>query len=204
MDNNKKFWENVAGFYGVFIKRSASSYHVIISKIVQSLHKDMKVLELACGSGQLTFPLAEHVKEWHATDFSPAMLEEAKKRSTLNNISFSVQDATNLPYVDACFDGVLIANALHIMPQPDKALKEIFRVLKPGGLLFAPTFIWKKGVGFDVGAWILQGIGFKVFHKWSQEEFVQFVERKGFLVTEHSVVGSKITPICYLAAKKAA
>lgn len=203
MENNINFWEKVAALYGIFMKRNLSSYDIISSKIRQCLNKDMKVLELACGSGQLTFCLAKQVKEWYATDFSPSMLGEAKKQSTQKNIIFSVQDATRLPYEEHSFDAVLIANALHIMPQPDLALEEIFRVLKPGGLLFAPTFIWKRGVVFGVGAWLLQMFGFKVFHRWSQEEFAQFVEKKGFLVTEYSLVGSNITPICYLAAKKA-
>lgn len=42
----------------------------------------------------------------------------------------------------ATFDVVVIANALHIMPAPDPAMKEIYRVLKKGGILFAPTFVY--------------------------------------------------------------
>ena len=43
---------------------------------------------------------------------------------------------------------MVISNALHIMPYPEKALKEIERVLKPEGILFAPTFIHGEGAGF--------------------------------------------------------
>ncbi len=202
MDNNRRFWERSAGFYAGFMKRNAASYHHISERIRQCLNEEMKVLELACGSGQLTFLLADGVKHWEATDFSSAMLEEAKKRNTQKNISFSVQDATNLPYADGSYDAVLVANALHIMPCPHQALEEIFRVLKPGGLLFTPTFIWKKGAAYGFGAWFLKGIGFQVFHKWNATEFANFVENKGFLITESAVIGSNITPMCYLAAKK--
>lgn len=47
---------------------------------------------------------------------------------------FSVQDATSLPYTSGTFDAVVISNALHIMPEPEKALKEIRRVLKSGDI----------------------------------------------------------------------
>lgn len=204
MDNNKKFWEKTAAFYAVFMKSKGLAYDNLSGKIMKRLNKDMKVLELACGSGQLTFRLAAYLKELDATDFSPAMIAEVKKQNTFKNVCFSVQDATALPYDDGCYDAVVIANALHIMPQPNLALAEIFRVLKPGGMLFAPTFIWKNRAGFGLGAWLLTKIGFKVFHQWSQIEFVHFVEKNGFLVREYAVVGSEITPICYLVAKKPA
>ncbi|MDD3393711.1 MAG: class I SAM-dependent methyltransferase [Anaerotignum sp.] len=202
MDQNKKFWEKTAAFYAVFMKRNGLAYDNISDKIIERLNKDMKVLELACGSGQMTFRLADYVKKWDATDFSPAMIAEAKKRNTFKNVCFSVQDATALPYDDDSYDAVVIANALHIMPRPDQALAEIFRVLKAGGLLFAPTFIWKNHAAFDMRAWLLMKLGLTVFHKWSQIGFVHFVEKKGFLVREYAVVGSEIAPICYLVARK--
>ena len=56
-----------------------------------------------------------------------------------------IQDATKLTYESENFDVVVIANALHIMPNPDLALWEIHRVLKKDGILFAPTFVYEKG-----------------------------------------------------------
>lgn len=202
MDNNKKFWQRVAGFYTRFESINEPLYENISRKIIPSLNSEMKVLELACGSGQLTFRLADYVKVWEATDFSPAMIEQAKKKKKKKSICFSVQDATNLPYEKDSFDVVLIANALHIMPRPNRALNEIFRVLKPGGFLFAPTFIWRKNAGFQLCAWLIERLGFKVFNKWNQEELIQFVEDKGFIIKAHSIMGSNITPLCYLASEK--
>ena len=55
-------------------------------------------------------------------------------------------DATALSYADDSFDAVLIANALHVMPEPEKALREIDRALRLGGILIAPVFpIVKEG-----------------------------------------------------------
>ncbi|WMI81098.1 class I SAM-dependent methyltransferase [Anaerotignum sp. MB30-C6] len=202
MDNNKVFWERVANVYGTFMKSNTSLYNNISQKIKMHLKKDMVVLELACGSGQLTFPLAGYVKEWHATDFSSAMIRKAEKENKIDTVSFSVQDATTLPWGDGKYDAVLIANALHIMPRPKEALDEIFRVLKPGGLLFAPTFIWEDTFPVGLKIWLMQKIGFRVFHKWNEDAFVKFIAQRGFLVTDSIIMGSNLAPLCYLAAKK--
>lgn len=110
------------------MKGSASLYDAICTHCLPYLTPEMEVLELACGSGQFSFRLAERVRQWTATDFSEKMVLEAQKRSGPQSLTFEMQDATNLPYPAESFDAVLIANALHIMPSPDRALEEIHRV----------------------------------------------------------------------------
>ena len=85
-------------------KGNGKLYDEICAKISAKLHPDMTVLELACSSGQLTFRLADQVKHWEATDFSPNMIAEARKQFVPANLHLSVQDATNLPYADESFD----------------------------------------------------------------------------------------------------
>ena len=84
-------------------------------------------------------------KSWIGTDFSEQMIIEAKKRGGGDNLSFEVADAGGLSFANEKFNCALIANALHIMPKPDRAMREIYRVLKPKGILLAPTFLWKEG-----------------------------------------------------------
>ena len=54
-----------------------------------------------------------------------------------------------LSYADRSFDAVIVSNALHIVPQPEKALAEIRRVLKDDGVLIAPTFTHAGNSFFD-------------------------------------------------------
>ncbi len=68
------------------------------------------------------------------------MIAEAKRDNHSAKLHFSVQDMFRLPYADKSFDVVIVSNALHIVPQPEKALREIKRVLKDDGVLIAPTF----------------------------------------------------------------
>lgn len=49
-----------------------------------------------------------------------------------------------MPYADASFDAVIIVNALHLLPEPEFALREIARVLRPDGILIAPNFVKKR------------------------------------------------------------
>ncbi len=142
--DNKQFWQRWASCYGPLMQSSEPLYAAIAQQMQPHLTPEMNVLELACGSGQLSFRLSRLVRDWEATDFSPKMIAQAKLKPRGAGLHFSVQDATSLPYADETFDAVLIANALHIMPRPEKALAEIYRVLKPGGQLFAPTFVHGK------------------------------------------------------------
>lgn len=144
-ENRLMFWQRMARHYTTVMGRSAPLYREVCSRIRPHLNRDMNVLELACGTGQLSFPLSPYVRLWEATDFSSNMIAEAKRQVASSRLHFSVQDATDLPYAPETFDAVVISNALHILPEPDKVMAEIRRVLKPRGWLFAPTFVHGGG-----------------------------------------------------------
>ncbi|MGV8981153.1 class I SAM-dependent methyltransferase [Clostridium sp.] len=200
-NTNKKFWEKIAKLYTPMQERkNAKLYWELCEIVSKSLDKNMKVLELACGTGQLTFSLCKKVAAWEATDFSKKMIQEAKSRASNLPVTFTVQDATNLPYEDGRFDTVVIANALHIMPNPDKALTEIRRVLKKGGLLIAPTFVYDGKIN-KIRIWLMESIGFHTFHKWKSDEYVQFVCKKGFDIIDSSVIAGEMLPECILICK---
>lgn len=200
--NHLHFWQRVAKLYAPFVKSSAPLYSEIVKHSLPYLSSNMAVLELACGSGQLTFRLAAKVGRWEATDFSDRMVAEAQKCASLPNLTFAVRDATALPYPDNSFDAVLIANALHIMPEPEKALSEIHRVLKPGGLLLAPTFVWVGNNGNRLRAKLMDLAGFKVLHRWNADTLSKFTEKQGFDVLERKVLPGGVSPLCCLIARK--
>ena len=78
MNDNKEFWQRFAKLYSPFMEKgNGKLYDEICAEISAKLRKDMTVLELACGSGQLTFRLADQVKHWEATDFSPNMIAKS-------------------------------------------------------------------------------------------------------------------------------
>ena len=198
--DNKEFWQRTAKSYGSFMKHSWKLYDTICERIRPGLTREMNVLELACGSGQLSFRLAGRVRLWEATDFSENMIVEARKKPCSSRLHFSVQDATALLYAPDSFDAVVISNALHIMPYPELALAEIKRVLKPGGILYAPTFVHGRGAGFRLRAWLLTLAGFKVYFKWTAEGFERFISEHNFQIRQTALLGGSLAPLCYLEA----
>jgi ubiquinone/menaquinone biosynthesis C-methylase UbiE len=199
--SNKRFWERFAFIYTGFMKKNDMVYDELCRRIQKHLTQTDSVLELACGTGQLTYRLAGEVKLWTATDFSPKMVEEAKKRGKGANIEFSIADATALIYNDKSFDAVVIANALHIMPEPDKAMSEIYRVLKQGGLLFAPTFVY-DGKYNKALIWLMEKVGFHTFNKWKTGELKDFVASHGFTLESSETIKAKPLDECILIGCK--
>ena len=207
LKDNKKFWQRYAPVYWLFVRSAGKAYDEIAESVSKYINKDSKVLELACGTGEFTFRLANKCKSWTATDFSENMLKEAKnayekRGKNMEGLRFEWQDATNLPYENDSFDAVMIANALHIMPEPEKALEEMKRVLKPGGMLFAPTFMYREGSGFLLRSGILKVFGFQTYMSSTAKEFAEFIEKQDFQVLECDIIKCKISPLCCLIARK--
>jgi ubiquinone/menaquinone biosynthesis C-methylase UbiE len=94
-------------------------------------------LELGCGTGffLLNLKLAGFIDEGHVSDLSPGMVAAAMRNAT--SLGFDVEgrvaDAERLPYDDDCFDLVVGHAMLHHLPDVELALREVLRVLKPGG-----------------------------------------------------------------------
>ena len=163
----------------------------------------MNVLELACGTGQLSFPLSPYVRLWEATDASSKMIAEAKKQTGSSRLHFSVQDASRLPYASETFDAVVIANALHILPEPEKVLREARRVHKAGWVAYcAPTFIHAGGKLASLADLGMERTGFRVYHLWNAGEFIAYLSSHDFWVTEHTLLGGRVLPVCYVAGRK--
>lgn len=94
-----------------------------------------RLLDLGCGTGLLTHRLrAElHAATIVGCDYSAGMLRQARARSPRG--LFTHGDAQRLPFADANFDTVVSTEAFHWFPDQPAALREIRRILKPGGRL---------------------------------------------------------------------
>lgn len=199
---NRGFWNRFAGLYDAFIKKDNKAYAEMYLLIRKRLTSNMHVLELATGTGLISIAIADKVSNVEATDFSPRMIAEAKKKKTPNNVNFTVQDACNLPYADCSFDAVIISNALHIMPNPELALQSISRVLKNDGILIAPTFTHAdNGRKSKLKAHFMAMFGFKAYHKWTTEQYCLFLVNSGFYIEQKQVLKASF-PLTYVEARK--
>jgi ubiquinone/menaquinone biosynthesis C-methylase UbiE len=200
--DNRRFWGRYSRLYDFEIRHtSKEAYGQVCQRIASALEPDMDVLEVATGTGLIALGVAGAARSVTATDFSKKMVAAAKRKPAPENVSFSVEDAIALTFGTDTFDAAIISNALHIMPFPIKALSEIKRVLKPGGLLFAPTFSHGhiKQSGWDLNTRLLRLIGFETYSKWTPEEFVGFITNNGFSVDRWQVLKAAF-PLVYLEA----
>ena len=117
-------------------------------------------------------------------------------------LSFCVADATALSYENENFDCVVISNALHIMPEPEKAMQEIRRVLKKDGILYAPTFLWAEKKSSGLRKRLMSITGFKAYKEWNKENFCEFITDYGFTVVKVNLVDGGLAPVGVLIAKK--
>ena len=200
--DNKGFWNRYAKLYDFQMKLfNGKAYREMVRLMASSLSSDMDVLEVATGTGLIAINIADCVRHVEATDFSPKMIEAAKKKKAPATIRFSAEDAMELSFADNSFDAVIISNALHIMPDPDKVLLNISRVLKPNGLLIAPTYSHGhlRDLTWNLNAKILKFIGFETYSKWTPDEFIDFIQKNGFLVDKWQVLRAAF-PLVYLEA----
>lgn len=104
--------------------------------------KDERILDIGCGTGSLTFELAEHsdLREIVAVDFSPVFVAAVQDRNTHSHVKVMQADACALPFEDASFDRALAQLVLHFVPEPGKALSEMRRVVRPGGCVAATVW----------------------------------------------------------------
>ncbi|HVC30465.1 MAG TPA: methyltransferase domain-containing protein, partial [Steroidobacteraceae bacterium] len=97
---------------------------------------EASVLDIATGPGFVALAFAERVRAVVGIDITPAMLGRAELegvRRDLANVRFELGDVESLPFADGSFDVVTCGSAFHHFPQPERVLREMIRVLRPGG-----------------------------------------------------------------------
>ena len=94
-----------------------------------------------------------------------------------------------------------LANALHIIPNPEKALAEIDRVLKKDGILIAPNFIFQAGGKKNLWQKFLSLVGIRFAHEWTEDEFKAFLKSNGWTIEMSYVLKGRID-LAYVECRK--
>lgn len=188
MKNRRNFWDRTAIIYDRFMRRDAAAYDRMYA-LLRPVVRDKTVLELAAGTGLIAKHIANAAEYIEVTDASEQMIRQAERENHAENLHFSVQDMFCLPYADAAFDVVIVSNALHIVPQPERALHEIKRVLKNDGVLAAPTFTHAENSFSGKGrAFLMRLAGFPLHSRWTSGEYLAFLTENGWTVRKSIVL----------------
>lgn len=196
---SKNIWDIFAPVYEFTMRSQKNIYDYMYERIGEVV-RGKNVLELATGPGMIARHIAPHANHVVATDFAPKMIETARKAKNPENVRFEVADATSLRFMDKSFDVVVIANALHIIPNPEKALAEIRRVLKDDGVLIAPNFIFREGGKRNLWQKFLSLVGVRFAHEWTENEYRSFLNANGWTV-EMSIVLKGRIDLAYVECK---
>ena len=201
MRKHKNFWDRNARIYNRFMRKDRAAYEKMY-ELIRPIVKNKTVLDLATGTGLIAKNIVNAAAHIEATDASTEMIAEAKRDNRSAKLHFSVQDMFCLPYADKSFNVVIVSNALHIVPQPEKAIAEIKRVLKDDGVLIAPTFTHAENsfTGM-VRAFFMRMAGFPLHSKWTSEEYLRFLRQNVWAVRK-SVVLKASFPLTYTECVK--
>lgn len=125
----------IAGDFGEIAKSIETGADEFVARL--DLRPGMRVLDVACGTGNLAIPAAKAGADVTGIDIAPNLIEQAQKRAAAEGLNavFEVGDAEALPYADGSFDIVMTMFGAMFAPRPDVTAAELIRVCRGGGLI---------------------------------------------------------------------
>ncbi|MEW8256850.1 MAG: class I SAM-dependent methyltransferase, partial [Candidatus Thiodiazotropha taylori] len=166
-----------------------------------------EVVEFGCGTGYFTAVIAERSTSVLATDLSDNLLEAAKDR-LLDHPEVTVQneDCLETSLVSESCNSVFMANLIHVLETPAKALEESSRILRSGGRIVIVTF---TGYGMSLWQKIYMGVRFaktwgkppSSTHSFSPEDVESMLQQAGFVVEQSKLVGNR-TKALFVVGRK--
>jgi SAM-dependent methyltransferase len=189
-----------------YVKSSVHARGADLAIVVEAagLRGRESVLDLGTAVGHTAFALAPHAAWVHGVDLTPEMLQQAQRLAAdrhVSNVSLTRADVTHLPFSPASFDVATCRYSAHHYADPRQVLREVARVLRPGGRFILADTVAPDDLALDtfinavellrdrshvrdhtVGQWqtMLGNAGFtsEILYAWDVElDFVEWVQR---------------------------
>jgi ABC-2 type transport system ATP-binding protein len=178
-----------------------------IDRELQGLPDLGAVVEFGCGAGRFTPTIASKASSMVATDLSDSLLAAARTRlGDRSGITFQKQDCTATSFSPGAFDAVFMANLLHVIESPERALEECHRILGSGGRLVVVSY-----TGHGTPLWERIKLVVRFLRRWgrppphvhwfSPEGLGSMMEEAGFAVQTSRLVGER-TKAVYAVGEK--
>ena len=187
------FWSKIAFVYDLFENVYNSKVYRNTGRYVAAeINADDRVLECACGTGAISVHIAPVCKSLTATDMADGMLRQtSKKTRKFKNVKVRRADMTSLKCKDSYFDKVVAGNVIHLLDDPEAAVRELVRVCRPGGKIIIPTYInfTRKGKT-SLAVKFIHAIGADFKRQFDLDSYKKFFSDAGYVnVSFHVVEG---------------
>jgi ubiquinone/menaquinone biosynthesis C-methylase UbiE len=175
----------MAGDFGQIARYSARTAAEFVDRL--NIQPGARVLDVACGTGNLAIPAARRGAHVTGADIAPNLLEQARQRAAAENLEivFEDGDAEKLPYQDAQFDIVMSMFGAMFAPRPELTASELGRVTRSGGTIAMANWTPRGFIGqvFALGAkYIPPPEGIPAPVRWGEDVTVR--ERLGAYASE--------------------
>lgn len=196
------YWERHAKRYDRSTRFLSRPVPRMLQLAASAVQGKARVLEVAAGTGLITAAIAGGVGELVATDYAAEMvkqLEASVRRAGLANVTCEQADLYDLRFAEATFDAVVAANVLHLVPDLPRALASLRRVLRPGGVLVAPTYLHRETLGASVLSRLFALTGFPGHRRFTARSLREALEAAGFRLERAETIAGPF-PIGYASA----
>ena len=190
LEKEQNFWKAAAESYDEWISSDfQDQYEVNWNILTKYIAPTLRVLDVGCGPGDLSIRISQQCQAVWGVDVTPEMIEIADQKVAFEpaNVCFQEADACDLPFENYSFDTVMSVNALQAMTQPEKAILEMSRVLKPGGELLLITYCYGDPSFSDSESLINWAVKYGTQAVWQSFKLTQLVDllqNNGFEVVE--------------------
>lgn len=194
------FWNTFAGFYDVAEALNGGVYREMTELTARLVPHGADVLDCAAGTGELSLTAARRAGKVICTDNSEEMLKIARKKAKKRqfvNIEFERANIFHLDYADGEFDIVIAGNILHLLKNPENAVRELSRVAKSGGKILLPTFMTRdKSAISETLLKAYKRLGFSPSSEYSPGEYVRMLKNCNVGEVKSKLIKGTI-PCCY-------
>jgi ubiquinone/menaquinone biosynthesis C-methylase UbiE len=137
----------MAGDFGQIAQYAAKGAEEFVNRL--AISPGMRVLDIACGTGNLALPAARRGAQVTGVDIAPNLVEQARQRAAAQGLpaTFEEGDAEQLPYPDAQFDLVMSMFGAMFAPRLERVSSELARVCRPGGSIVMANWTPEGFVG---------------------------------------------------------
>jgi len=204
-----KIWDFFADGYSKSPIKDEDSYQKKLAITREFLKPQSNTLEFGCGTGGTALLHAPFVKNILAIDISPRMIEiaqEKAKAAKVDNVQFECAGIDSFQRervkIQESFDAILGMSILHLLPNKDEVIQEVFQNLKPGGYFISSTMC--LGDSSMMLAWVIAPFSWlgiaPTINSFSKQELLKSMENAGFHI-EREFHLAKDKPV-FLVAKK--